>query len=158
MCGKHNKYHGFQYISSCLLTNRVLDVLGKLFRHILEDLWCPWGNFGRSARVSKYHRKFVKFPGFPGNPGSEVTRQVEGKMPVQGGSKFTFQNILAVEIQAARLEAVNSQGQKDLQGCKLTNMLYWKDLQGCKLTNCKHIPHSLMAHKGPAGCYYMEEP
>ena len=30
MCRKHNKYFGFQWIS-CLSTNRVLDILGKLF-------------------------------------------------------------------------------------------------------------------------------
>ena len=128
-----------------------LRSLGVAFRRHLEGLWCPRGHFWWFARVSKYHRKFGKFRGFPGTPGSEVIRQVESR---NGGVvSLQFQNILAVKIQATRLKAVNSQDQKDLQGCKFTNIQEWKDLQGCKLTNCKHILHRLMAHKGPADIY-----
>ena len=154
MCPKLNKYYGFQWISR-LSTNRVLDVLGKLFGVILGGLWCPRGHFWWSRGYRNIVENSSKFRGFPGTPGSERIRQVEGESLVQGGSKQPSNRLQDCKIQATRLEAVNSQDQKDLQGCKLTNMQYWKDLQGCKLTNCKHIPHSLMAHKGPADmCIY----
>ena len=75
---------------------------------------------------------------------------MEGESLIQGGSKQPSNRLQDCKIQGTRLEAVNSQDQEDLQGCKLTNLQEWKDLQSFKFTNYKHILHSLMAHKGPA--------
>ena len=59
----------------------------------LESFWEVFGvlevNFGGLRENRNSVKNSSKLRGFPGTPGSETTRQVEGKMLVQGGTLTT---------------------------------------------------------------------
>ena len=79
----------------------------------------PFSVFEGIEMTSKIRRNFKDSLGYPK---SWDPTQLRVKCLSRGVVSLQFQNILAVKIQATRLEAVNSQDQKDSQGCKLTNM------------------------------------